>query len=392
MKRRVVRESPADTPLSQFFPEAATPLLLGSGRAFLARLGEEAARSVVEGVLLGENVKSRTEPLTRRRLVQVNGALLAMFVGGMRSERDFMGNVVSYAERQLNSTSTSDKVLRWPAQWVLGLTQKQIQNVLRGGNTEALSAYKDLYQDALADASAKCAELFGPIRLSISVENGSEVEMGWAELARVFSAIGASTLAIRGSEKSMYGKLFERLVLGSCLSVLGFRIVEPGKAPEVGEFWLSDSMDERECDATILIKPGHVARFDLGFIGKGNPEIVLDKLSRYAREVDRDGVRHSSLSIVVVDHVPSGGAAMALAAVSQTQVIQMSMSLWPRELANILSDAYGLDLPFAHANDAEVRRLVSREMPNVPILQFVSEVAIPADDDSEDNGTEDADR
>lgn len=387
MKRRFVRETPVDAPLSGYFPQAATPLLLGSGRAFLARLGEEAARSVVEGVLLGENVKSRTEPLTRRRLVQVNGALLAMFVSGMRTEKGFMTNVVSYAERQLNGTPPSEKALRWPAQWVLGLTQKQVQNVLRGGHAEALAAYKELYEDALADASKKCEESFGPIRVRIDQEDGSVVEMGWEDLARVFSAVGASTLAVRGSEKSMYGKLFERLVLGSCLSVLGFDLAAPGKAPQVGEFWLSDSSDERECDATLLVKPGHVARFDLGFIGKGNPEIVLDKLSRYAREVERDGVKHASSTIVVVDHVPAGGVTMELAARSSTHVVQMSMSMWPRALATILNRSYGLKIPLANADDAAVRRLVSKAMPDVPILQFVSEV-VSASDETADNDEE----
>lgn len=383
-----MRESPAGAPLAPFFPDAATPLLLGSGRAFLARLGEEATRSVVEGVLLGENVKSRTEPLTRRRLVQVNGALLAMFVGGMRRERDFMANVVSYAERQLGGTLASDKVLRWPAQWVLGLTQKQIQNVLRGGHAAALTAYRELYEDALADAAGRCEALFGPVRVRVPGEDGPgggpDVELGWPELARVFSAIGASTLAVRGSEKSMYGKLFERLVLGSCLTVLGFRMAPEGEAPSVGEFWLSDSTDDRECDATVLVKPGHVARFDLGFIGRGNPEIVRDKLSRYAREVERNGVSHASLNIVVVDHVPSGGGTMELAERSHARVVQMSMSLWPRTLAGILNAAYGLDLPLARADDAEVRRLVGAAMPNVPVLQFVSELPVLTDDASEE--------
>lgn len=374
-KPRFVRESPIDAPLSAYFPESATPLLLGSGKEFLARLGEEAARSVVEGVLLGENVKSRTEPLTRRRLVQVNGALLAMFVGGMGAEQEFMANVVSYAERQINGTPASDKVLRWPAQWVLGLTQKQVQNVLRGDHAEALSGYRQSYEDALIDASTKCEELFGPIRVSVGQPDGAIVQMGWADLARVFSAIGASTLAVRGSEKSMYGKLFERLVLGSCLAVLGFRLATPGAKPGVGEFWLSDSSDERECDATVLVKPGHVARFDLGFIGKGNPEIVLDKLSRYAREVERDGLKHASLTIVVVDHVPAGGVTMSLAERSRTQVVQMSMSMWPRDLAGILNDSFGLHIPLADADDATVRRLVGAAMPTVPILQFVSDTA-----------------
>ena len=36
--------------------------------------------------------------------------------------------------------------------------------------------------------------------------------------------------------------------------------------------------------ASALIKAGHGVRFDIGFIGRRNPEISLDEVSRFERE------------------------------------------------------------------------------------------------------------
>jgi hypothetical protein len=372
-------------PISNLFPEAGLPLLIGRGRDFLEQLGEESTRDVVKGVLLGENVKSRTEPLTRRRLVQVNAAIIAMLVNGIRGETDFMAKLVSYARGQFLS-ETTDKISRIPAQWLLGLTQKQIQNVLRSGEQAALEEYCARYENALEDAAKRCESRFGPISLSLQLDVQRTTVLGWSELAKIFSAVGASTLAIRGSEKSMYGKVFERLVLGSCLTVLGFRYRDKSLSPCVGDFWLSDSDDIRECDATLIIKPGHVARFDLGFIGRGNPEIVKDKLSRFARDFEQNGRRLASTNIVIVDHVPIGGTVAAEAAKLDTGLIQMSLSFWPRTLAQFLNKKFGLELRLASATDAELPRLIDEAMARFSVLQFVGGLG-SSPDDVEDDGT-----
>jgi hypothetical protein len=57
------------------------------------------------------------------------------------------------------------------------------------------------------------------------VENGKgkQTPLTWKDITRLTTAIGSLTLTIRGSDKSIYGKLFERLILGSVLSILGFQ-------------------------------------------------------------------------------------------------------------------------------------------------------------------------
>lgn len=60
--------------LSDLFPENSRLLLTGGGKEFIERIGVEAARKVVLSVMMGENVRTQTEPLTRRRIAQVTGA------------------------------------------------------------------------------------------------------------------------------------------------------------------------------------------------------------------------------------------------------------------------------------------------------------------------------
>jgi hypothetical protein len=158
--------------------------------------------------------------------------------------------------------------------------------------------------------------------------------LGWEDITRLTTAIGSATLTIRGSEKSAYGKLFERLVLGSVLSILGLKYIKAPSDHELSKvFWLSDNADERECDATVRLYPGKLARFDIGFIGQGNPEIMKDKLSRYARETEQYGIAHTSRTFIIVDRMPATGKTRALAERAGTEIVQMSMQFWPKELA-----------------------------------------------------------
>jgi len=53
--------------IGELFPEGFRVLLTGGGRDFIERIGEEAARRVLLHVMMGENIRSQTEPLTRRR-------------------------------------------------------------------------------------------------------------------------------------------------------------------------------------------------------------------------------------------------------------------------------------------------------------------------------------
>ncbi|MEW5985145.1 MAG: CfrBI family restriction endonuclease [Chloroflexota bacterium] len=265
------------TNISDIFPEKGKLVLTGSGKEFIERLGVETVRQVILAVLRGENIREQTEPLTRRRVAIVTGAMVALFARGWRDVDNFTAKLSQMAIAQMNATTQSNKEIVWPAQWLIGLTGKGIQNVLRG-NPEARERYLEDFESAIEEAARRCEADFGAIKMTLGfVEDNGQVRrtLDWKDIARLTTAIGSATLTIRGSEKATYGKLFERLVLGSVLTILGFKHVENAASPYLDRvFWLSDSSDVRECDATIRLRAGKLARFDIGFIGKGNPEIM----------------------------------------------------------------------------------------------------------------------
>lgn len=129
--------------------------------------------------------------------------------------------------------------------------------------SDALENYISDFEAAIEEAAGKCREDMGDIKMSLGFVEDSEgrrIELDWKGITRLTTAIGAQTLAIRGSDKSIYGKLFERLILGSFLTILGFERVNPvTNTKDAGVFWLSDSSDLRESDATLLVKRGKLA-------------------------------------------------------------------------------------------------------------------------------------
>ena len=161
-------------------------------------------------------------------------------------------------------------------QWLVGLTGKSIQNVLRN-EPEEYQTYLETVEDALRKSAERCQIDFGHISGKIQL-NEVECELNWPFILYLFTAIGAQTLSIRGAEKSMYGKMFEKLILGSLLTLLGFQYTQSeDSSRNRNVFWLSSRGDKRESDATLLYKPGVGVRFDIGFIGPGNTEISLER-------------------------------------------------------------------------------------------------------------------
>ncbi len=364
--------------LSNLFPESGKILLTGGGKDFVERLGIEAIRKAIFHVLSGENIRTQTEPLSRRRITQVSGAVVAMFAKGYATVDNFRDELSKLAITQLKTTRSNRDV--WPAQWVIGLTGKLMQNVLRG-NADELESYVKEFETAVRDAAKHCYEQLGDHKMTLGyVEDGQgkQVTLDWEGIARLTTAIGAQTLAIRGSDKSMYGKLFERLILGSVLTLFGFKRVDPKNNRETqGVFWLSDSSDNRESDATVIITPGKLARFDIGFIGSGNSEISKDKLSRYANTVESEsGVSSSSVTFIVVDKLPTTGKTQAAAKKIGAEIIQMSMQYWPRELGNKLHERFGFTHEMLDLTDHELHTYIQERLDRIAVQEFLSGIIV----------------
>lgn len=71
--------------LEDHFPEHARDLLVVRGRDLLQTLGLPILRTLVGDVLMGTNVRTATEKVTRRRLSGLGAALLSMYVSFARA-------------------------------------------------------------------------------------------------------------------------------------------------------------------------------------------------------------------------------------------------------------------------------------------------------------------
>lgn len=212
--------------LADLFPAAFRGLLTATGKEFIERTGADLVRQATLQVLLGHNVRTQTEPLTRQRIAEISGAIIAMFEQGRRIDAMFYSRLSQLALNQLRHGQGS-RAATWPAKWVLGLTGKGFQNVLRSDHG-AVSAFLDTLERALSQAAVNLQNALGPLQILIGINNPASPgrALGWSEALRLTTALGCAELAIRGSDKSRYGKLFERLVLGSVLSILGFSLSE----------------------------------------------------------------------------------------------------------------------------------------------------------------------
>ncbi len=365
---------PEKQSIGELFPKDSRLLLTGGGKEFIERVGVEAARQVVLNVMHGENIRTQTEPLSRRRIAQVTGAIVGLFANGLLQQEDFTQQLSNLAVEQITASRRNDNASIWPAQWLIGLTGKSVQNVLRS-DPEAREAYISDFEAAVRDAAEKCHAEMGDLAMTLGYVQDTEgrtVPLDWEGITRLTTAIGSATLTIRGSDKSIYGKLFERLILGSFLSLMGFERVNPVTNTKTEKvFWLSDSSDLRESDATLLLSPGRLARFDIGFIGPGNSEISKDKLSRYAREIEREGTMHNSVTYIVVDRLPRTGKTEQAAKEIEAEIIQMSMQFWPKILAERLGARLGFQHELQTMPESEISQYLEDKLAPVPIQDFL---------------------
>lgn len=327
--------------VTRHIPEQGKSLVQYKGRELVDRLGADVIADVVTSVLCGGNVRALTEKLTQRRILLSHAAMLRTFLS-YASEKDGAGNLLQDIDGELRSEARLKKEEKTWLQWMLGLTTKSVQNVLRSSEANRTQYLRELAQ-SLETAAEKAEDAYGG--LAGEIQSGSKrFVLDWRAFFQLTLALGTQTLALRGAEKSMYGKFFEKLVLGTLLSTMGFRFVgrENATAAE-GVFWLSERGERRESDATLLVMPGKGVRFDIGFIGVGNTEISLDKVTRFEQEIERGGKRHLMKTIILVDSIGAGSRIVDMARGLNAHIVQMSMNFWVREVAEILAQEFGFE-------------------------------------------------
>ena len=356
--------------LSKYIPDLGLNLAKYSGSELLERVGQEIIRDVVTSILCGGNVRSITKRLTQRCISLSNAALLVAYLRASKEIKNFpekLPAIVSY-ELQNAKLSQEHKIF---LQWFVGLTGKSIQNVLRS-NREHLESYLNELEQAIFNAVEESKSEFGELQMSVTLGKESH-KLDWQSLLQIFAGVGAQTLAIRGSEKSMYGKLFEKLILGSLLSLLGFELIDPNNSTKSKNvFWLSQRESKRESDSTLLYKPGVGARFDIGFIGPGNTEISLDKVSRFEREMEFGKQHHFMSTIIIVDRIGEGSRITELAKKIEGNIVQMSMNYWVKEVAGILQKRVGFKHELLKLPDEDSVKYIQQRMKSIDLEKFIN--------------------
>ncbi len=360
-------------------PGQSLSLVKYSGSQIIERLGKDVISNVVSSVLSGENIRSLTEGLTQRRLLLMNSGLFVTFLKALSSYDNFSAKMTSIISEEIaRSKSTKNRLEKLSKEehqfllWFLGLTLKSVDNVTRGDT--GLLEYLSVLNSNLENIADAVTETFGELELKVKLLDESYV-LKWPALLRCMLAMGAQTLTIRGSEKSIYGKLFEKFVLGSAIILMGGEYVnKDDTSKDRMVFWLSsENNDRRECDATFLLRPGIGICFDIGFIGKGNPEVAMDKLTRYDNQLQRGRRRNYMSTIVLIDSIGGASRARYIAEETGNFLIQMSGTYWIKELSEVIKSIDGtFDSPLLRMSNEESLKYIREEVSKIDLSKFLS--------------------
>lgn len=357
-----------DILLSRFMTPSGLELLVGSGAELIKQIGLDVIRGIIFDILTGKNIRDSTEALTRSRISALNMAMINLFLRGSTQSPDFVQKLPVLAADILTREGLP-KSERWLALWMLGLTEKGFQNILRDDRM-AFKDYSDLYMQICQEIIEKHQHEYGELTGSLALGQAYHTKVDWLFITYLLNAIGAQTLTIRGSNKSTIGKLFEKLILGSLLSILGFRY---SNSHQIGEkvFWLATRDEQRESDATLLYDLGKGVRFDIGFIGRGNPEISLDKVTRYQHEAQVGNSLYYMATIIIVDRIGAKSNIVNLARRVNGDIVQMSATFWPQQVARLLKKSLGFEHELVDMKQSQIEEYLKTRLNDVPLESFI---------------------
>ncbi|MFR5098469.1 CfrBI family restriction endonuclease [Clostridium perfringens] len=342
-------------------------LITANGKDFISTLGDSNLLNIIEGVLLGDNVRDLTETITRARLLISNASILDLFLKTNLNELN-TENYFNLLSKMLTLSSNDDE--RILSLWMLGLTKKGLDNIVRG--QQNLIQYTDRLKRTFTNSTTTINSHFGELSGEI-VLNGKKISINWEFFNRLFTIIGAQTLTVRGSSKSMNGKLFEKLILGSLFTLLGFTFHDniPTEFLPSDKIFCLSSTDEndRETDATLIFN-GKAISVDIGFIGKGNPEITLDKVTRFRNFKELGKVTHSLSTIIIVDSVGENSNLFAMAKEINGHVFQMKNSDWVLNVSKCIASILDLDLDIIH-DESTFEAYIKDNIKKIDLMKFL---------------------
>ena len=359
------------TTIRENIPESSLKLVKYSSKDLIDRLGKDIIARVVESILCGENLRNLTEHLTQRRILLMNASLLITYLKCLKSIDQFEEKLPEIVTGEVKTRRIGANVKCYLS-WFLGLTGKSIENVVR--DQSGYEMYLNNWNENLKEISTLLYKCYGDISVEFNNE-GVKYLMKCPSLLRCMLAFGAQALTIRGSEKSMYGKFFEKLVLGSALNLIGGQFVDKNDTSKKNMFyWLSQTEEEkREADATFIVRSGFGVRFDIGFIGQGNSEVPADKLSRYERVSESGGRKLYTTTIVLIDKIGDNSNVFNIARRNNWYVIQMSGTYWLYELAQVMKEEFEFyDHPLLQMSKEDSIKYIHDNIKNIDLSLFAN--------------------
>lgn len=353
------------------YDSSAKNLINSNSKDILEAVSQDELKNMVCSVLCGGNIRDVTEFITRNRILYSNAALLSLIFNESLHFNDINSFLSNMSNMYCNSSNKTERALPL---WFLGLTDKGFTNIV--GKKDNLSNYTTKLENTLLESSSNFESVFGTLSGEIFLGD-KKIPISWDLLNILFTGLGCQTLTLRGSSKSMNGKLFEKLVLGSALSMLGFEYCQevPDKIdPSKKLFWLSSMDDnEREIDATIVFDSKAIS-IDIGFIGSGNPEISLDKVTRFRNYKEVGSLKHVLSTIIIIDSIGKNSDLINKASEVNGVVLEMSNDLWMNQLANSINSKLGLqglNIDICNSSGQQLHSLLYDKIKSIDLYQFI---------------------
>ena len=283
-------------------------------------------REIVAALFMGYNYRLYTEGETRTELVEAYSGLVRIL-----RELPLGAAYETWMESLRETIERSGGSLEW---WLLGLGKKTADNlgVTKANRLEYLEEV-GRHLEAITRTS------------NLTFEDA--MLMLWA---------GAATLTVRGSRKSKVGKRLESALMRSGLTILGLR--------EGQDFWMNmpaDAEVDREIDAEITTKRGRI-RLEIGLIEAGNPEVIMDKITRVGQR-----------GIVIFDRLGPKSNAPQVAENTQVALIQIRNNRPLREVFQHLEPLVDKTLLAPPDNPADIRAALDALPDEIFLRQVGSE-------------------
>lgn len=296
-----------------------------TGSSIIEEMTPREFKDLIIECLTGRNPRIYTETWAQSKIFHgVFSGICEMFELGKVSDDDFIVKAPERAAYELlkhyasatraNRLSPSDKIL---CQWICNLTDKGWDNILQA-NPSNLTDWALSLKEAI-----------------------ESVPFGTVEKNIVNMTIYNASLSKKGGLKSAMGNMFETLLLYCGLSACGLDYVSAGEFANTTAPCFTLNVNEgRQCDAQIrtgIALPSRID-IDIGFIGKGNPEIIADKTQRFGNMVG-GGEKPLEHTITIVSAIPETEQARLVvtqASLLGAKVIAMSGRNWVYELAEAM--------------------------------------------------------